>query len=423
MRISRTMQISLRNLAGHAFRSSMTALGVIFGVGAVVAMMAVSEGSRIEAMKDIQAMGIDYIIVHSLKPVSSNNAAEDSSSPYSALEYGIAEDDITHIKNVFENITKLVPIRNLRQTVYAQGKRSDIRFFGTTPEFLNVTRSVLADKRGRFISENDGDLKISSCVVGTRAARTIFSYNDPLGKMLNIGGIAFEVVGLIESPAEIKIGGSFDLNNAIFTHIETANSVFGKVARQRTAGSFESTKVEADYLYIGIADVDKIENTSARLKTYLSETHPNSDYEVEVPYEQMQLMEATKRRAAIVLASIAAISLLVGGIGIMNIMMANVYERIKEIGTRRALGACKNDILFQFLTESILLTCIGGVSGIILGITMAKAVTYYFEMATSITNLSIIISLVVSIFTGIAFGTYPAWKAANIDPIQALRSE
>jgi putative ABC transport system permease protein len=413
----------MRNLSGHAFRSFMTALGVIFGVGAVVAMMAVSEGARIEALRDIEALGIDHIIVHSIKPIAGGEASQESGSTWTAFEYGITEEDINHIENVFENITTLVPVRNLRQPVYAAGKRTDIRFFGTTPEFLNVTRCRLTDRRGRFLNDIDGETMQTACVVGVRAARTIFNHLDPIGRVLQIGGAAFRIVGLVESPAAVKIGGSYDLNNAVFTHIKTADAVFGKIARQRTSGSFESTMVEADYLYIGIRDIAKIENTSERLKTYLKKTHPRADYEVEVPYEQMKLMEAAKRRAAIVLASIAAISLLVGGIGIMNIMMANVYERIREIGTRRALGACKSDILLQFLIESIMLTFIGGIAGIILGVSMAKFVTYYFEMATSITNISIIISLAVSVFTGVAFGTYPAWKAANIDPIEALRSE
>jgi putative ABC transport system permease protein len=422
VRFYRTVQISGRDLISHAFRSALTALGVIFGVGAVIGMMAISEGARQQSISGIEALGIDNIVVHSRKSTSGSNASTEG-SVYTAAAYGVTERDIAHIKKVFENVKLVVPVRDTRKSIYVQGKRSDINVFATTPEFIAMSKSRQWDSRGRFICDLDGASVNAVCVIGKTAARKVFQFHDPIDKDISIEGQPFRVIGVFENPQSVKMLGELDLNNQIFIHLETANAVFGKTSRQKSSGSVESTKVEADWLYINVIDKTQIENTAARLRTYLQTLHPLNDYEVQVPYELLKQKEATQLIFTIVMASIAAISLLVGGIGIMNIMMANIYERTKEIGTRRALGAKKRDILLQFLTESVLLTTIGGIVGVGLGVGMAHFVTHMANWPTEVTWMSIIISLGVSVIVGVIFGTYPAWKAANLDPITALRTE
>ncbi len=421
MTFARTLAIALLNLRTHAFRSFLTALGVIFGVGAVVGMMAVSAGAEQEALRELRALGEDLLVSRSLQPTSGQDVSQESR--HTAVEYGVTQRDIQHIDRVFDNVLRTIPVRDTRKSIYASGKRTDIRVFGVTPAFLDVTRSRLADSRGRFLEAMDEERFLTTCVLGTRAARRIFGHRDPLGQTIPIGAGAFRVVGLFENPYRVKLGGVYDLDNQILVPLRTANAVFGEAAREMRSGGFENTKVDADYLYVAVRRVEEITQSAARLRAYLAETHPTGDYEIQVPYELMKQREAVQRRASIVLGAIAAISLLVGGIGIMNIMMANVYERTKEIGVRRALGARKRDILLQFLSESVLLTVIGGLVGIGLGYGMAFTVKTQMGMLTVVTPVSVALSFLVAVSIGVVFGTYPAAQAAGIDPIAALRRE
>ena len=252
----------------------------------------------------------------------------------------------------------------------------------------------------------------------------MFSFNDPLGEQISVDGAVFTVVGIMENSHGINLGGSFDLNKIIYIPIDSGNAFYGEVLPVLNRGDSNMTqKIDAHYLYIQVEDTKQLVNTAARLKSYMKTTHEVKDYSFYIPSELLKQEEATQKVFTIVMGSIAAISLLVGGIGIMNIMLANIFERTKEIGTRRALGAKKRDILIQFMVESILLTGIGGALGLGLGFSIAWLVEYYAGMRTIVTASSVIISLSVSIMTGVIFGTYPAWKAANLDPIVALRRD
>jgi len=423
MRATRVVRLTLLNLSTHAFRSFLAALGVVLGVGAVVAMMAISEGAKSEALEQIRSQGIDNIIVRSVRPTAGtgDDSSEDKST---VLEYGIRQDDVDHIRDTFENVRLLVPVRDMQRDIYRGGKLTDIRMVATLPEFLTVTRSRLVDSRSRFLTAYDGEKAKAVCVLGTTAARKLFQYRDPLGETLSAQGVTFQVVGLLENTVGAHLAGVYNLNNLIYVPFETANAVYGNLLmRVNSATSRELMGVDVDYLYLAVQDLEFIDDTAARLRTYLETKHEKLDYAIRVPYELLRQQEATQRIFTIVMGSIAAISLLVGGIGIMNIMLANVFERTREIGTRRAVGAKRLDILVQFLSESVVLTGIGGCIGLGLGIGLAAVVETVADMATQITPLSVIISLGVSILTGVTFGTYPAWKAASLDPIEALRHE
>jgi putative ABC transport system permease protein len=408
MNMRHTLESTFMSLATHAFRSILAALGVVLGVGAVVGMLAISEGARKEAMERIQAQGVDNVVVFSEEQINGESAGDSRGKRYQ--KYGITTDDVNHFA-LFDNIQKVVPIVNMNRRIYANGAITDVQLFATTPEFLDITRSRQADRRGRWITDLDEQECQMICVVGSDAARTLFGIDDPLGKELSVYGATFRIVGIAHNERQAELAGKYAINNQVYIPFETSRALYTR----------ELARVDADFVYLRVADVDQIEHTAARLRTYLGTTHEKMDYQISVPFELLQQEKATQRIFTVVMASIAAISLLVGGIGIMNIMLANIYERTKEIGTLRALGAKKQHILIQFLFESVALTGCGGTIGIFVGIGIAGSVQRFAEMQTDVTLRSVVISFVVSVMTGVIFGTYPAWKAANLSPIEALR--
>ncbi len=412
------------SLTRHLVRSLLATLGIVLGIAAVVAMLAIGEGGRREALHQIESQGVDNIILRSVKPAEGN--VKQTTRSYTQ-RYGITQRDVDHIAAVFENVRLLVPVMEVRREIFLGQASTDIKAIATTPDFLEVTRCRLVDRRSRFLVPTDGKLLDPICVVGVKAARRLFGHRDPIGQSVGIGNASFRVVGLMESPGGGRIGGQLELNNLVCMPLETATSLWGGITVRMGRGMAE--RVDYDYLYLAAKNVNAIPNTAGRLRTYLRETHAQVDYEVQVPYELLQSAQRTQRIFTVVMTSIAAISLLVGGIGIMNIMLANIFERTREIGVRRALGARKRDILWQFLAESVLLTSIGGGLGAGLGIATAAAAEWISRMGGEtglkavVTSESLIVALAVSVITGITFGTHPAWKAAQLDPLTALRHE
>ncbi len=405
MSIIYNLESTWLSLKHHAFRSLLAMLGVVLGVAAVVGMLAVSEGARVESIERIQRQGVDNIILHSKHPLANETGGE------RIYSYGITAEDIAHFNTVFDNVKKVVPVVELRQTIYANGKATDVVLVGATPEFLRVSRSENADPRGRWLLDSDSVIAEQVCSVGVDAARQLFGLEDPLGKTVSVYGATFKVVGILNNPLQSKLAGKYDINNLVYVDYNTLLSVFNR----------DALKVEADYVYVQVDDLDYLENTADRVRTYLNETHELPDYTISVPYELLLSEKATQRIFSVVMGSIAAISLLVGGIGIMNIMLANIYERTKEIGTLRALGAPRRTILIQFLFEAVTLTGLGGLIGVFIGFLIALLIKHTADMPTIITPGSVIVALMVSVLTGIVFGTHPAWKAASLSPIEALR--
>ncbi len=412
------------SLTRHLIRSLLATLGIVLGIAAVVAMLAIGEGGRREALRQIESQGVDNIILRSVKPVEGNSQQTTRSF---TQRCGITQRDFDHIRNIFENVRLLVPVMDTRRDIFVGQQTTDIEAVATVPEFLEVTRCRLVDRRSRFLKPTDGQVLEPVCVVGVKAARRLFGHQDPFGQSVVIGNVSFRVVGLMESPGGGRLAGQYELNNVVCLPIETARALWGGIRVQMRRGMAE--QVDYDFLFLSVKATGAIPGTAGRLRTYLRSVHAQADYEVQVPYELLQSARKTQRIFTIVMTSIAAISLLVGGIGIMNIMLANIFERTREIGVRRALGARKRDILWQFLAESVLLTSIGGGLGVGLGIATAAVAETVSRMGGDaglkavVTSESLLVALAVSVITGITFGTHPAWKAAQLDPLTALRHE
>jgi putative ABC transport system permease protein len=276
---------------------------------------------------------------------------------------------------------------------------------------------------GRFLAPEDGRDRTSVCVLGTEAARKLFAFHDPLGGSVRVGNAWYDVVGVLQNDAAVKAAGGEDINKYVFIPLATAQARYGDVSQTMEAGSYEVTRVELDTIALQMDDADVVLPTARRLETYLSKTHARKDYELLVPMELLQQKAATQRIFTIVMGSIAGISLLIGGIGIMNIMLANVYDRRKEIGTRRALGARRRDILRQFLFEAATLTGLGGLMGAAVGYGLGWGVSRYADWPTAFTPDAAVLGVSVSVLVGIVFGLWPAYQAARVNPIEALRAE
>lgn len=421
MKISDLIALSFHNLMLHKVRSLLTSLGIIFGVGSVIAMLAISEGAKQEALSQIESMGIDKVIVSSKKPPASGKNVTDSSSQSRISFYGLTESDLRHISSM-DNVQSVATARNSRTPVLRGITQIDVSLFGVTIDFLEESRSRIVE--GRWLNKVDGDR--NTCVIGTSAKRTLFpiSKRDVVGETIFVGSHALVIVGVLENVKGTIIPGVGSPNSAIFITRSASDALYGNSVMFKESGRSTVEKIDYDTFLVHVADISCIDDTARRISRFMEKAHEEiKDWEVFVPLEILRQREATQNIFTIVMSSIAGISLLVGGIGIMNIMLANVYERKKEIGTRRALGALKQDIILQFLLETVFLTSVGGIAGVGLGVGIAFAVTYFAVWPVIFSSSAIILSLAISAVTGIVFGTYPAWKAAQQNPIDVLRSE
>lgn len=419
MLIRDIFSLSLHNLFLHKVRSLLTSLGIIFGVGSVIAMMGISGGARREALAQIEAMGIDNIIVYT----KFGRTLEDGSGSDSrVMQYGLTDVDLSNIQKM-ENIRHVTTVRNSRVRIVKGVDPVDVELFWISPDFFKDTNCELIS--GRWLTESDFEDGVTVCVIGKNVKRKLFSLGEQnvVGRTISVSRGAFRIVGVMENVTGTKLEGMDNLNDSIFIPSTTGRSLFTDHSRIVSRSTFQVHHVEHDNFIVKVRDVQQIDHTAKRISTLLQKLHRNKDWGLSVPLNLLRQQEATQNIFTIVMGSIAAISLIVGGIGIMNIMLANVYERRKEIGTRRAIGAKKRDILFQFLIETVFLTLMGGFLGIGLGVGLAMAVTKFSGMPSVVSMTSIIGSITISGLIGIGFGTYPAWQAANQNPIKALKAE
>jgi putative ABC transport system permease protein len=417
-RIARTVKVGLKSLMLHKMRSVLTALGVIFGVCSVIAMLSIGEGAGWEAQQQIKLLGSNNIIIKSAKPPEEEVANVDRSR---LLVYGLTYKDAERIATTIPAVKVVVPMKSVDKDVYYGARRVSSHIVGTVPWYPDIANFHAA--RGHFLTFTDMSKKKNVCVMGEGIAKKLFTYEDPLGKEVKIGPDYYTVVGIMEQRAIVKKSGQEDVNLDIYIPLTTARERYSDLNVKRGSGTFEAERVELRQLTVRVKDVEDVPITAKIIRHLLKKYHKKTDYEIIVPLELLNQAAKTKRIFNIVLGSIAAISLLVGGIGIMNIMLASITERTREIGVRRALGAKKKDIILQFLVETVVLSAGGGIVGLILGVVIPKLVTYFANMRTIITPWSLMLAFCISVAIGVVFGLYPASRAANMDPIEALRHE
>ncbi len=418
-KIVRNILLGIENLMLHKLRSFLTMLGVVFGVGSVVAMLAVGEGASKEALSQIQKLGSNNIIITSIKPVEDQS----SQTQRSFLSmFGLKYLDDDRIRDSFAHVKKAAPAKLLRKESRLDARTLELRVVGTTSEWFElVPRKILA---GRNFSSADEEEFGSVAVLTEYGARKLLATRNTIGQNIRIGGDAFEIIGIIQS--ESGLAGNIQIPDQqvdVYIPLSTARTYFGDVFSKFTSGSFIREMVELHQIIVQVDEIENVESTAAGIQRMLERFHKKKDYEMSVPLALLKQAEATKRTFNIVLGSIASISLLVGGIGIMNIMLASVTERTREIGIRRAIGAKRRQIIIQFLIETVVLSTLGGIVGLGVGILIPWVITLFAKMPTVITLESVIFPLFISMGVGIVFGLYPAASAAKVDPIIALRHE
>jgi len=417
-RLVRNVRLGVKTLLLHKLRSLLTVLGVVFGVGSVIAMLSVGEGASREALEQIRKLGSNNIIITAVKPTEDEAAATRVSM---MSVYGLKYEDDERIRETIPHVKTTVPVKLVRKNSFVGEREIELRVVGTTPDWFDlVSRQVIA---GRVLVQRDIDSFASVCVLTEHGARKLLATEATIGKNIRCGADYFEVVGIVKS--ETAGGGiqTPDLEVDAYIPLNVARARFGDIVVRNTSGSRERELVELHQVLVEVDDLANVEPVASALETMLKTFHKKVDYRVNVPLALLKQAEATKRTFNIVLGSIAGISLLVGGIGIMNIMLASVTERTREIGVRRAIGARRSQIVVQFLIETVVLSTIGGMIGIALGILTPTAITFFAGMPTVITLWSLCLSLGISMSIGIVFGLYPAIRAANLDPIEALRHE
>jgi putative ABC transport system permease protein len=424
MNLGETAKLALRSLLLQKFRALLTALGIVIGVAAVIAMLSISEGARLEAIEQVRLMGVNNVRIRSVKPVINERKKQDQADQGGWVShYGVTAPELDHLRLLSPEIEAIVPLREVRKDAWARDVKTDIRVIGTTPALVDVLD--YRPEKGRFLSALDTRDSRSVCVLGSEARRKLFRTRSWTGEDVKVGNHYFRVVGVMEEKPGKASGGAHtaDLNNQIYVPYATVMAVYGPLSMKGGQGTFEAISVEVDEAIIRVKGEDEIPAVDRTVRRALERTHPDGDFEVVVPLELLKQKQKTQRTFTIVMASIAALSLLVGGIGIMNIMLANVAERKKEIGTRRALGARKRDIRRQFLMESVMLSLMGGLAGVACGAAGSRVIQAAAGWPTVISWVAVVLACVVAAATGIVFGTFPAVKAASVDPIVALREE
>ena len=421
----RSFVLALRSLWLHKLRSFLSVTGIIIGTGAVIILMAFGEGSMHDALEDIKRQGATNVIVRSVKPTDEGATSRRS---FVAV-YGITQQDYQRFQSI-STVVRHVPMRVFPQEIRRLEYLMNGRVVATTPRYAEVNKLDLA--AGRFLTEDDDHFMKNVAVLGVTTAEKLFPFENPLGQTVKLGQHFYVIVGVMNWRMPTGgAGGSLaaeDYNSDVYIPLQTCKVRFGPRIYIRQSGSRSGEEVELHQVTLTVADIDKVRPTGEVVRGLL-EKHQKKDWAVTVPLDRLEEAERAKQRYQVLLGFIAGISLLVGGIGIMNIMLATVTERTREIGIRRALGAKRKDIVLQFLIEAVVQTTLGGLSGVLFGVVVVSSVPWLYEFFTSkhlpalLHVGSIFYSLIVAVIVGVLAGLYPAFRAAMLDPIEALRHE
>lgn len=403
-----TLRMAVNSLKVNKLRSALTSLGIIIGVSAVIIMLAIGTGASKKVQANMESMGSNMLTIRSASAKTGGVSMGIGSKPSLTLKDSIA------IQKNIPNVDSVAPVSNESKQLMYGNQNWQASVYGTTPHYLKI-KSYEIDS-GRCFSFDDIKNGAKVAVIGSTVATELFGDVSPINKVIRVGNVPVKVLGTLKTKGSM---GPLDQDNLIFVPITTAQKKLFGVSFPGTVQMIVVKGVDADTL-------NEVENGIDELLTERHNIGKNQtkDFEIRNSAEFQERMKSTVQTFAVLLASIASVSLLVGGIGIMNIMLVSVTERTKEIGIRMAIGARASDIRWQFLIESFLLSIIGGLVGVVTGIIGAKSVEFFSEgMSVSISLFSILLSLGFSGFVGVAFGYYPAYKASLLNPIEALRYE
>jgi len=432
-----TIQLGLKSLLLQKMRVGLAALGIFIGTTTVIWLVAMGEGVSYQAQQQILELGATNIIIRSVDP---NAAGEGKNANSRVKKYGLLRKDHERIVTIIPTITEAVPMREVRYELRYQNRSVDVKLVGCVEEHMQLNRLRMA--RGRWLASRDHGQKV--IVLADETAKRLFPYENPIGQTIWVGSEFYVVIGqTAPRTASAAIGGSLDArdyNLDAYIPLPTLRDRIGdQVIRRGSGGDFRGEIVQLSQITVGVASAEEVDQTAAIIETLLKKYHPDGDYAVVVPKELLRQAERTRTMFNMLLVVIAGISLLVGGIGIMNIMLATVTERTREIGIRRAIGAKRSDIIKQFLTETLVLSGSGGLLGVLFGLMCGPIFRSIRSIISTlspellppvvhtleprIAPWSVALALMISIGAGLVFGLYPARKAAMMDPIEALRHE
>ncbi len=418
------MAYSVRNLMGYPLRSFLTTLGVVFGIASVVTMIALGEGAQEEILRQIDALGINNIYVNSVKPPEQKSGF---TTRQWVSRYGLTFRDEEQIRETLPGVSRVLPVHSYTERAWYGSSREEVLVLGVVPDHFEVTKLRVAPG-GRTFTEMDERERRNVCVVHLQLLRSIGWYGEPIGFKLLVGDIIYEVVGVLEDEefrglVRKALASPESTENEMYVPYSSVISRKGTSSTSRGTGTFSRTDIELNQVVVEASHQDAVIHVARMLRRILEHSHEQRDYEIVVPLELLAQRRSTQRVFNLALLLIAGISLLVGGIGIANIMLATVTERTREIGIRRAIGAKRRHIVSQFLTETVTLAAVGGVLGVLTGLLGVAVLRWQTGWEAKFTVSAALLALGVSCLVGILSGLFPAWRASKLDPIQALRYE
>ncbi len=445
LHLQNNLRIAVDALIAHKSRSLLTALGIVFGVAAVISMMAVGRGAKQEVLQQIELIGVNNIQITPIVEQEEEQQDEgDEKSKSKRFSKGLDLNDMAALQRILPNLKAVSPEVEIQSNAIYEGYSRSIRLIGVTNNYFPLANIKLAS--GSLFTEEQLNKGKAVCIIGSDIRAKFFRGQSPIGKYIKIGEDWLQVIGVTErkvlSEKNISNLGIRNYNLDVYTPLQALllrykdrgllAAAGARIFRRGNSMTIFTDDDEdksfnyhqLDKLTLQVADAAAIVNTAEIAERTLKRLHNDVvDFEISIPMKLLEQQQRTKDIFNLVLSLIASISLLVGGIGIMNIMLASVLERTREIGTRRALGATRLDIVIQFLAEAILISITGGVLGIILGVAGAVTIHELSGVLTIVTPLSVIVAFGVSFFTGLFFGYRPANRAAKQNPIDALRYE
>ncbi len=408
------VRLALQNLLLHRLRSMLTMLGMIFGVAAVVSMLSIGAGARQKVMELIEQMGVRNLIVE-----AKETTEWQAHQKIRKISPGLTFEDYRVIRDDVSDILASTPRKRMAPSQTIPKSQEDVpTVYGVNPSYTDIAGLHLVN--GRFFDPSEETRSAAVCVLGAAASTSLFGASDPIGQYVKVNEQWFRVIGVaspqLSSQTEVAGVPTQDLNNIIYVPLNAAIL--------RLEDSYSDVRDEIDGIYLHMREDADMPATAQVVRAILDSSHHGAgDFSVIVPAELLAEQKRTQQLFNVVMVAIASISLLVGGIGIMNIMLASILERTREIGLRRAVGARQSDIVRQFVVEAMMISFVGGSVGIVFGVVMSRLIAWLAGWSTIVTTSSILLAFVVSISVGLLFGIYPAAQAARLDPVEAIRYE